>query len=83
MKINTSSSCFSAADSENVELVQQVTGFFFFFLNRRSMPGLFENYDLFLLLLVIIVLSRRFKKYFGKAKQNLFVYNTSCQGITK
>jgi len=47
------------------------------------MPGLFENYDLFLLLLVIIVLSRRFKKYFGKAKQNLFVYNTSCQGITK
>lgn len=43
----------------------------FFFLKARSTPGLFDISYLFLLLLFIIVISRRFKKYFGEAKQNL------------
>lgn len=61
---------FSAADTEDVEMLQQRLQDVFF-LKARSIPGLFENYYLLLLLLFIIVISRRFEKYFGKAKQNL------------
>lgn len=69
MKINASSTCFSAVDTEDVEMVQQQLQDVFFL--KASIPGLFENYYLLLLLLFIIVISRRFEKYFGKAKQNL------------
>lgn len=55
---------FSAADTEDVEMLQQRLQDVFF-LKARSIPGLFENYYL------LIVISRRFEKYFGKAKQNL------------
>lgn len=61
---------FSAADTEDVEMLQQQLQDVFF-LKARSIPGLFENCSLLLLLLFIIVISRRFEKYSGKAKQNL------------
>lgn len=61
---------FSAADTEDVEMLQQQLQDVFF-LKARSIPGLFENYSLLLLLLFIIVISRRFEKYFGKEEQNL------------